>query len=109
MSGYDINLTGSDLTGFNALPSKITVKSDPAGGSVQLSSADSTVLIINFKGIEFDYAVEGLRKNLLFKHKVFTGNASNKNTIRLLPTLNIQPSSLEYFLEALKKEMQVLA
>jgi acetylornithine/N-succinyldiaminopimelate aminotransferase len=60
-------------------------------------------------GIEFDYAVEALRKNLLFKHKVFTGNASNKNTIRLLPTLNIQPSSLEYFLEALKKEMQVLA
>jgi acetylornithine aminotransferase len=55
-------------------------------------------------GVEFDFAIDNLRKNLLFKHKIFTGNSSNKNTIRLLPTLNISYASLEMFLEALKKE-----
>jgi len=60
-------------------------------------------------GIEFDYAIDTLRKNLLFKHKVFTGNASNKNTIRILPTLNIHKSSLDLFLEVLKKEVSVAA
>jgi acetylornithine/N-succinyldiaminopimelate aminotransferase len=60
-------------------------------------------------GIEFDYAIDMLRKNLLFKHKIFTGNASNKNTIRILPTLNIKKSSLDTFLEVLKKEVSVVA
>lgn len=59
-------------------------------------------------GIEFDFAIDTLRKNLLFKHKMFTGNASNKNTIRILPALNVQESSLDMFIEALKKEVPVL-
>ncbi len=58
-------------------------------------------------GIEFDYNIEKLRKNILFKHQIFTGNSSNKNTIRILPTLNIPSSSLDMFLEALKKEVSV--
>jgi acetylornithine/N-succinyldiaminopimelate aminotransferase len=60
-------------------------------------------------GVEFDFAIDTLRKNLLFKHKLFTGNASNKNTIRILPTLNIRSSSLDMFIEALKKEISVAA
>jgi acetylornithine/N-succinyldiaminopimelate aminotransferase len=59
-------------------------------------------------GIEFDFAIDTLRKNLLFKHKMFTGNASNKNTIRILPALNVQESSLDMFIQALKKEVPVL-
>lgn len=59
-------------------------------------------------GIEFDFAIDALRKNLLFKHKMFTGNASNKNTIRILPSLNVQESSLDMFIEALKQESRVL-
>lgn len=58
-------------------------------------------------GVEFDFNIETLRRNLLFKHYIFTGNSSNKNTIRLLPTLNIQQESLNMFLEALKKETSV--
>lgn len=59
-------------------------------------------------GVEMDFAIETLRKNLLFNHKMFTGNSSNKNTIRILPALNIATSSLEMFLEALKKELHVV-
>ncbi len=60
-------------------------------------------------GVEFDFTIEALRKNLLFKHKIFTGNSSNKNTIRLLPTLGISYASLDLFLEALKKETALIA
>jgi hypothetical protein len=56
LSGYLIDLTGSNYTSFNALASKLTVKTDPSGNSVQLSSADSTQLFISLAGIEFDYA-----------------------------------------------------
>jgi len=59
-------------------------------------------------GVEFDFNIESLRKNLLFKHNIFTGNSSNKNTIRLLPTLNIQTDSLDMFIDALKKETSVV-
>ena len=60
-------------------------------------------------GVEFDYSIDKLRKNILFKHHIFTGNSSNKNTIRILPTLNISSSSLDMFLEALRKEISVAA
>ncbi|MFN8437783.1 MAG: aminotransferase class III-fold pyridoxal phosphate-dependent enzyme [Cytophagales bacterium] len=55
-------------------------------------------------GIEYEYPIEELRKKLLFTHKMFTGNASNKNVIRLLPALNIDKEYLYKFVEALKKE-----
>lgn len=55
-------------------------------------------------GVEFEYPIEDLRKKLLFNHKMFTGNASNKNVIRLLPALNIEKEHLYKLLEALKVE-----
>lgn len=60
-------------------------------------------------GIEYEYPIEDLRKKLLFNHKMFTGNASNKNVIRLLPALNIEKEHLYKFVEALKKEEAVIA
>jgi acetylornithine/N-succinyldiaminopimelate aminotransferase len=60
-------------------------------------------------GIEYEYPIEDLRKKLLFNHKMFTGNASNKNVIRLLPALNIEKEYLYKFVDALKKEEAVVA
>ncbi len=54
-------------------------------------------------GVDFDFVIEGLRKELLFDHKMFLGNASKKTTLRVLPTLNVQQSTLEMFVDALKK------
>lgn len=52
-------------------------------------------------GLEFDFEVASLRKNLLFKHQIFTGAASNKNLLRILPPLNIQKEHFELFFSAL--------
>jgi len=57
--------------------------------------------------IEMPYEVAELRKNLLFEHKIFTGSASNKNTIRILPPLNIGKEEIDIFLNALKKEINI--
>ncbi len=51
-------------------------------------------------GIEMEFPVAALRKDLLFKHKMFTGSASNKNTLRILPALNITKQEADLFLEA---------
>lgn len=56
-------------------------------------------------GAEFGFDVAALRKALIFEHGIFTGSASNKNTIRLLPPLNISKVELDQFLAALSIEL----
>ncbi|WP_029033464.1 aspartate aminotransferase family protein [Salinimicrobium terrae] len=56
-------------------------------------------------GLEFDFEVAGLRKDLLFKHQIFTGAASNKKLLRILPPLSIQKRHFEAFFLALKLEL----
>ncbi len=53
-------------------------------------------------GLEFDFEVAALRKELLFQHLIFTGAASNKKLLRILPPLNIKKEHFETFFEALK-------
>lgn len=55
-------------------------------------------------GIELPEAFKDVKKNLLFKHKIFTGEAK-PNVIRLLPALNISRTEADIFLEAIKKEL----
>jgi acetylornithine aminotransferase len=40
-------------------------------------------------GIQMGEPVAALRKQLLFEASIFTGSASDPNTIRLLPPLNV--------------------
>ena len=54
-------------------------------------------------GIELHEACAPVRKRLLEEFKIFTGSASNKNTIRLLPPLNVGKEALDYFVESLGK------
>lgn len=57
-------------------------------------------------GAEFDFPVADLRKRLLFDHKIFTGAAANKNTLRLLPSLAVKKEELNQFFEALNIELK---
>ncbi|MEO6188662.1 MAG: aminotransferase class III-fold pyridoxal phosphate-dependent enzyme [Ginsengibacter sp.] len=59
--------------------------------------------------IGFDVSVElkELKKNLLVKHKIFTGEAK-PNVIRLLPSLALKKSDAEIFLAALRNEVSSL-
>ncbi len=56
-------------------------------------------------GLGFDFEVADLRKKLIFEHRIFTGSAKNKNLLRILPALNVQPEELDLLFAALKKEL----
>ena len=57
-------------------------------------------------GIELSEQFKDVKKNLLFKHKIFTGEAK-PNVIRLLPALNLTKADADVFLNAIKTELAV--
>ena len=56
-------------------------------------------------GVEFEFEIAEMRKILLYKHHIFTGSSSDKNTLRLLPALGIGKRETEDFLKAIKEEL----
>ena len=57
-------------------------------------------------GLEFDYPIAELRKNLINKHHIFTGSSKNPNLIRILPPLTVQKEHIDVLIEALKEELE---
>ncbi|QMU28610.1 aspartate aminotransferase family protein [Adhaeribacter radiodurans] len=51
-------------------------------------------------GVELPDNAAPIRKQLLEEHHIFLGSSSNKNTIRILPALNLQKQEADIFLEA---------
>ncbi len=64
-------------------------------------------------GLEFDFEVGDLRKDLIYNYKIFTGGAANKKLLRILPPLNIEKQYIDQFfnvlVEALKKVEQTVS
>ena len=54
-------------------------------------------------GVEMPYPVADLRKQLLNEYHIFTGSSSDKNTLRILPALNLSPEEADLFLAAFKE------
>ena len=52
-------------------------------------------------GLEFENEVGALRKELIYKHRIFTGGSSNKKLIRILPPLNVKQKHLDQLFTAL--------
>jgi acetylornithine/N-succinyldiaminopimelate aminotransferase len=50
-------------------------------------------------GIDLPAELANVKKDLLFKHKIFTGEAK-PNVVRLLPALNLTKAYADRFLEA---------
>lgn len=75
-----------------------------------LSSEFSEVVALRGKGlmIGFDLkeAAAPYRTELVQTHRIFTGSAATKETIRLLPPLGIQQAELRHFLDSLKKVIE---
>ncbi|WP_339754808.1 aspartate aminotransferase family protein [Algoriphagus aquimarinus] len=65
-----------------------------------ITAIRGTGLII---GIDLDREAGPVRSELVKKYHMFTGSAAGKNTIRLLPPLNIEWNQLNSFLTALKE------
>ena len=59
-------------------------------------------------GFDVPEELKDLRKNLLWKHFIFTGEAK-PNVIRLLPSLALRKKDADEFLEAIKEEILELA
>jgi acetylornithine/N-succinyldiaminopimelate aminotransferase len=59
-------------------------------------------------GFDVPSELKELKKNLLYSHHVFTGEAK-PNVIRLLPSLALTKDHADEFLEALQKEIKALA
>jgi len=57
-------------------------------------------------GIEFPSHGAEIRNELLHAYKIFTGSSDNKNTIRLLPALNLSHKEADTFTHALKEIME---
>jgi len=52
-------------------------------------------------GIELEIPCSDIRNTLLSEYKIFTGSSSDKNTIRILPALNLKKADADLFLNAL--------
>ena len=55
-------------------------------------------------GFDLPHELSTLRKDLLFKHHIFTGEAK-PNTIRLLPSLALKKEEADLFIESLAQEL----
>ena len=58
-------------------------------------------------GIDLDREAAPIRSELVKKYHIFTGSASKKHTIRLLPPLNIYRSDLNSFIASLKEILSI--
>jgi acetylornithine/N-succinyldiaminopimelate aminotransferase len=56
-------------------------------------------------GLEFEFDVTELRKKLIYEQFIFTGNASQKNLLRILPPLSITKADVDVFFAGLKKAL----
>ncbi|MDZ4148299.1 MAG: aminotransferase class III-fold pyridoxal phosphate-dependent enzyme [Flavobacteriaceae bacterium] len=54
-------------------------------------------------GLEFDFEVAALRKQLIMDGHIFTGSANNKKLLRILPPLTIRKQHIDLFFKTLQK------
>lgn len=59
-------------------------------------------------GLEFDFEVSALRKELIYQQHIFTGGSSNKNLLRILPPLTLQIRHIDLFFKKLKKALKAI-
>ncbi|ODS78062.1 MAG: acetylornithine aminotransferase [Chryseobacterium sp. SCN 40-13] len=59
-------------------------------------------------GLVFDFDVSELRQKLIYEEYIFTGNAAQKNLLRILPPLSITKDDTDYFVKGLKNALATL-
>lgn len=53
-------------------------------------------------GLEFEFPIAEIRKDLIHKYHIFTGNAKDPNVIRILPPLSVKKLHLDRFFDAIE-------
>ena len=59
-------------------------------------------------GLEYDFEVSDLRKELIYQQQIFTGGSSNKNLLRILPPLTLQKKHFDIFFKRLEKALKAI-
>ena len=59
-------------------------------------------------GLEFDFEVGQLRKELIYQHYIFTGGSSNKKLLRILPPLTVQKKHIDFFFAKLEEAINTV-
>ena len=59
-------------------------------------------------GLEFDFEVGALRKELIYQHHIFTGGSSNKKLLRILPPLTVQKKHIDFFFRKLEEALNTV-
>ena len=57
-------------------------------------------------GLEFDFPIAAMRKDLILNHHIFTGNSKNPNLLRILPPMTIREAHIDQFIDALKTALK---
>ncbi len=57
-------------------------------------------------GAQFENPIAELRKQLVFKEKVFTGSSANPHVLRLLPPLSIQINQVDQLIEKMRSVLR---
>ncbi len=78
---------------------------EKAAGIPQVKNLKGRGLML---GLEFDFDVTELRKKLIYDEYIFTGNASQKNLLRILPPLSITKADVDVFFAGLKKALDAI-
>ncbi|ESU20416.1 ornithine/acetylornithine aminotransferase [Flavobacterium enshiense DK69] len=60
-------------------------------------------------GLEFDFDVSELRKKLIHNERIFTGSASQKNLLRILPPLSITKQDVDFFVNGLGSQLKEIS
>ena len=100
------------LAVLNTIEEEQLIENTNAMSEYFISVAKTIPQIKNIKGrglmlgLEFDFEVGELRKDLIYNYKMFTGGAANKKLLRILPPLNIEKQHIDQFFEALKKALK---
>ena len=99
------------LAVLNALEEENLIENVNKVSEYFISEAKKIQQIKNIKGrglmlgLEFDFEVAELRKKLIYEHHIFTGGASNKKLIRILPPLTVTTAHIDAFFVALKSAL----
>ena len=59
-------------------------------------------------GLEFDFEVGPLRKELIYQHHIFTGGSSNKKLLRILPPLTVEKKHIDFFFVKLEEAINTV-
>ncbi len=60
-------------------------------------------------GVQFENAIADMRKQLVFKERVFTGSSSDPNVLRLLPPLNITVDQVDVLTEKIRTVLRSIS